>query len=58
MPSTARSFPPTPVVLTDWESTIAALGSGFLINLTRKRSRSAAFRRSQVPSIRQVRNQC
>jgi len=34
-----------------------ALGSGSLPNRARKASRSAAFRRSQVPSIRQARNQ-
>ena len=38
--SKPRSFPPTPVVLTDWESTIAALGLGSLPSRTRKSSRS------------------
>ena len=63
MPSTflagskPRSSPPTPVVLADWESTMAALGCGFLPNRARKISRNAALSRSQVPSMRQARNQ-
>jgi hypothetical protein len=55
--SKPRSVPPTPVVLTDWESTIAALGSGFLSSRARRVSRNAAFRRSQVPSMRHLLNQ-
>jgi hypothetical protein len=55
--SKPRSEPPTPVVLTDWESTMAALGWGSLPNRARKASRNAALRRSQVPSMRQARNQ-
>jgi len=63
MPSTflagskPRSSPLTPVVLADWESTMAALGCGFLPNRARKISRNAALSRSQVPSMRQARNQ-
>jgi hypothetical protein len=34
-----------------------ALGWGFLPDLARTRSRSAAFRRSQVPSMRHLLNQ-
>ena len=42
--SKPRSLPPTPVVLTDCESTIPpALGLGFLPNRARRRSRSAAL---------------
>ena len=55
--SKPRSVPPTPVVLTDWESTIAALGSGFLPSRARRVSRNAEFRRSQVPSMRHLLNQ-
>jgi hypothetical protein len=53
MPSTflagskPRSWPPPPVVLSDWESTIAALGFGFLPR--RHRSRSRSSRRSDDP---------
>src|SRR5829696_5749612 len=63
MPSTffagskPRSVPPTPVVLVVWESTIPALGSGSLPRRTRKSSRSSAFKRSQVPSMRHLLNQ-
>jgi hypothetical protein len=47
--------PPTPwVVLADCEPTIPALDCGFLPSLIRKRSRSAAFSRSQVPSMHQI----
>jgi hypothetical protein len=52
--SKPRYWPPTPVLFTDWESTIPALGWGFVPNLARNASRSAAFRRSKVPSTRQV----
>src|SRR5215212_9270662 len=55
--SKPRSLPPTPVVLTVWESTIAALGSGSLPSRARRRSRSSVFRRSQVPSMRHLLNQ-
>ena len=55
--SKSRSLPPTPVVLTDWESTMPALGSGFLHNRARKLWRNAALSRSHVPSMRHVLNQ-
>src|SRR5918994_489798 len=55
--SKPRSLPPTPVVLTDWESTMAALGLGSLPSRARNSSRSSAFRRSQVPSMRHLLNQ-
>ena len=52
--SNPRSFPPTPVVLSDWESTIDALGLGSLPSRTRKSSRNSALRRFHVPSMRHL----
>jgi hypothetical protein len=55
--SKPRSLSPTPVVLAVCESTMAALSWRSLPDLTRRRSRSSAFRRSQVPSMRHLLNQ-
>jgi len=52
-PSYPRSVPPTPVVLTDWLSTMPALGWGFLCRRTLTRSRKAEYILSHVPSKRQ-----
>ena len=41
--SMPRWFPPTPVVLIDWESTIPTPGCGFLPYRHHSRSRSSAF---------------
>jgi len=43
-----------PVVFTDCESTMAALGWVFRLTRARRRFRRAAFSFSQVPSMRQV----
>jgi len=52
-PSYPRSVPPIPVVLTDWLSTMPALGWGFLCRRTLTRSRKAEYILSHVPSKRQ-----
>jgi hypothetical protein len=44
---------PLSVVLADWLSTTAALGSGWRPSATRTRRRSASLIRAQVPSSRQ-----
>ena len=55
--SKPRSLPPTPVVFTDWECTIPALGFLSLPSRGVSRSRSSAFRRFHVPSMRHLLNQ-
>src|ERR671916_1742375 len=56
-PSYPLCSPPTPVVFADCESTMPALGCGFLPERTRKTWRRAAFSRSHVPSMRHFLNQ-
>ena len=54
-PSYPRCSPPTPDVLTDWLSTMPALGRGFLSRRIRVRLRRAACILSQILSTRQRR---
>jgi hypothetical protein len=50
-------LPAHPVVFADWESTMPALGFGFLPTCDRKLSRNPEFRCSHVPSMGHLLNQ-